>query len=69
MGTYSLADAMNRLPSPIDRALAGEEVVIARHGKPVAELRQARAAIRPAAADGYLDASVRCRRHSDGVIR
>jgi antitoxin (DNA-binding transcriptional repressor) of toxin-antitoxin stability system len=29
----------NTLPKLIDRALQGEEVVITRHGKPVAELR------------------------------
>ena len=39
MSTYSVADAKNGLPRLIDRALAGEEVIIARHGKPVAELR------------------------------
>jgi antitoxin (DNA-binding transcriptional repressor) of toxin-antitoxin stability system len=32
----------NRLPSLIDKALDGEEVVITRHGKPVAELRPRR---------------------------
>ncbi|HXC88998.1 MAG TPA: type II toxin-antitoxin system prevent-host-death family antitoxin [Stellaceae bacterium] len=39
MTAYSVADAKNRLPKLIDRALQGEEVVITRHGKPVAELR------------------------------
>jgi len=39
MSTYSVADAKNGLPRLIDRALRGEEVIIARHGKPVAELR------------------------------
>jgi prevent-host-death family protein len=38
---YSVADAKNRLPSLIDKALAGEEVVITRRGKPVVELRPA----------------------------
>ena len=42
MATYSVADAKNRLPALIDQAMAGEEVVITRHGKPVAELRPAR---------------------------
>jgi prevent-host-death family protein len=37
--TYSVADAKNGLPRLIDRALAGEEVIISRHGKPVVELR------------------------------
>jgi prevent-host-death family protein len=41
MTSYSVADAKNGLPKLIDRALQGEEVVITRHGKPVAELRPA----------------------------
>lgn len=41
MTTYSVADAKNRLPQLIDRALDGEEVVITRRGKPVVELRPA----------------------------
>jgi prevent-host-death family protein len=39
MTTYSVAEAKNRLPASIDKAIEGEEVVITRHGKPVAELR------------------------------
>lgn len=39
MGAYSVAEAKNRLPTLIDKAIEGEEVVITRHGKPVAELR------------------------------
>jgi len=39
MANCSVADAKNTLPKLIDRALAGEEVVIARRGKPVVELR------------------------------
>lgn len=39
MGTHSVAEAKNRLPELIDRALNGEGVVITRHGRPVAELR------------------------------
>ena len=42
MPTYSVADAKAGLPALINRALAGEEVVITRHGKPVAELRPTR---------------------------
>jgi prevent-host-death family protein len=37
--TYSVAEAKNTLPKLIDRALQGEEVIITRHGKPVAELK------------------------------
>jgi prevent-host-death family protein len=36
---YSVAEAKNTLRKLIDRALQGEEVVITRHGKPVAELK------------------------------
>jgi antitoxin (DNA-binding transcriptional repressor) of toxin-antitoxin stability system len=36
---YGLAEAKNTLPKLIDRALQGQEVVITRHDKPVAELR------------------------------
>jgi prevent-host-death family protein len=39
MAAYSVADAKNALPKLIDSALEGEEVVITRHGKPVAEVR------------------------------
>ena len=41
MTTYSVAEAKNHLPKLIDRALAGEEVIITRRGKPVIELRPA----------------------------
>jgi len=43
MTTYSVADANAGLPRLIDRALEGEEVIITRHGRPVAEIRPARA--------------------------
>ena len=39
MAKYSVAVAKNTLPRLIDKARDGEEVVITRHGKPVAELR------------------------------
>jgi prevent-host-death family protein len=39
MSSYSVADAKNHLPALINRALAGESVVITRHGRPVAELK------------------------------
>ena len=39
MTEYSVADARNKLPKLIDRALGGEEVVITRRGKPVIELK------------------------------
>lgn len=39
MSTHSVADAKNHLPRLIDQALAGDSVVITRHGRPVVELR------------------------------
>jgi prevent-host-death family protein len=39
MTAHSVAEAKNRLPKLIDRALQGEDVVITRHGKPVVELK------------------------------
>jgi len=39
MSRYSVADAKNNLPSLIDKAAAGEEVIITRHGKPIVEMR------------------------------
>jgi prevent-host-death family protein len=54
--SYSVAEAKNRLPSLIDKALAGEEMIITRRGKPVVELR-------PASEDAVFDATgVRLRR-------
>lgn len=41
MTAYSVADAKNLLPSLINKALAGEEVIITRRGKPVVEVRPA----------------------------
>ncbi len=39
MSTHSVAEAEDKLPELIDRALKGEEIVIARDGQPVAELK------------------------------
>lgn len=39
MSSYSVAQAKNGLPSLIDKALAGEKVVITRRGQKVVELR------------------------------
>jgi antitoxin (DNA-binding transcriptional repressor) of toxin-antitoxin stability system len=36
---YSVADAKKRLSSLIDKALAGEQVIITRRGRPVVELK------------------------------
>jgi prevent-host-death family protein len=48
MTVYSVAQAKNTLPKLIDRALQGEEVVITRRGKPVAELIPASRRVGPA---------------------
>lgn len=39
MSTRTVAEAEGNLSVLIDRALAGEAVVITRHGKPVVELK------------------------------
>ena len=39
MAHYSVATTKDRLSSLIDKAMAGEEVVITRHGKPVVEIK------------------------------
>lgn len=39
MSTHSIAELQDRLPELIDRALAGERVVITRDGRPVIELK------------------------------
>jgi prevent-host-death family protein len=39
MSSYSVAEAKNRLPELIDRALKGEDVVITRHGHSVVEIK------------------------------
>jgi antitoxin (DNA-binding transcriptional repressor) of toxin-antitoxin stability system len=38
MSSHSIAKAKDNLSKLIDEALAGEEVTITRHGKPVVEL-------------------------------
>ena len=52
MANYSVADAKNGLPGLIDKARAGEHVVITRHGRPVAELRPTQSPI-TAGANSY----------------
>jgi prevent-host-death family protein len=39
MASYSIAEAKNQLPSLINKAIGGEEVIITRHGEVVAEIR------------------------------
>ena len=43
MSEHSVVEARNQLSALIDRAEAGERVVITRHGQPVVELRPVRA--------------------------
>ncbi len=47
MSQHSVADAKNHLSDLIDRAIAGEAVVIARHGHPVVELKAVRPKTKP----------------------
>jgi prevent-host-death family protein len=47
MSTHSVAEAKNKLPELIDRALKGEGVVITRHGRPVVELKPIPEPVRP----------------------
>jgi antitoxin (DNA-binding transcriptional repressor) of toxin-antitoxin stability system len=46
MSQYSVADAKNHLSDLINRSLAGESVVITRHGQPVVELKAVRPDVR-----------------------
>lgn len=39
MPSYSIAAGQKRLPDLVDRALAGEEVILTREGQPAVELR------------------------------
>jgi prevent-host-death family protein len=50
MSTHSVAEAKNRLPELIDRALKGEGIVITRHGRPVVELKPVPEPARPVSA-------------------
>ena len=66
MPSYSVAEAKNSLPRLIDKALAGEEVVITRHGKVVAELRSRAANVEARAPYDY--AALRRRRDERGMV-
>lgn len=46
MSVHSVAEAKNRLSDLIDRTLAGEGVIITRHGRPVVEIRPVQAPAR-----------------------
>ncbi len=47
MSSYSVADAKTHLSNLIDRALAGEGVIITRHGQPVIEFKPIPPVARP----------------------
>jgi prevent-host-death family protein len=47
MSQHSVAEAKNHLSDLIDRTIAGEAVVITRHGHPVVELRPVRPQAKP----------------------
>ena len=51
MTVHSVAEAKNRLCELIDRALAGEGVVVTRHGRPVVEIRPVQALPREVSSD------------------
>ena len=50
MSSHSISEAGPRLSDLIDRALAGEGVVITRDGRPVVELKPVRRTVRPISA-------------------
>jgi prevent-host-death family protein len=47
MANYSVATTKDKLSSLIDKALAGEEVVITRHGKPTVSLHVVQPVAKP----------------------
>ena len=67
MSAYSVADAKAGLPRLIDKVMAGEEVIITRRGKPVAELRPTpRAAVPPVDKAAFYDGLAARRTKLDG---
>ena len=52
MARYSVAEAKNNLPKLLDKALAGEEVMITRRGQPIARIV---AAHQSSIAESYVD--------------
>jgi prevent-host-death family protein len=51
MTQCSVAEAKNHLSDLIERTLAGEDIVITRHGNPVVSLQALRPAAKPVTAD------------------
>lgn len=52
MTTHSVAEAKNQLSDLIERALAGEGVIITRHGRPVVEIRPVQPPAQPVSPGG-----------------
>lgn len=68
MSEHSVVEARNHLSALIERAEAGEHVVITRHGQPVAELRAIRASKGPVSKEAmdWLGARMITLRRTDG---
>lgn len=64
MPYYSVATTKDQLSRLIDKALAGEEVVITRHGKPIASLRTLSEPSKPSRTNGQWMEWLRERRES-----
>ena len=64
MAKYSVATTRNNLSGLIDKALAGEEVIITRHGKPTVELTLMRPKSEEAAPPSELTDWLKARRES-----
>lgn len=59
MPNYSVATTKDQLSRLIDKALAGEQVVITRHGKPTVELRVVAEAEQPIPSKAEIYANIR----------
>jgi prevent-host-death family protein len=70
MTKHSVADAKNKLSELIERASKGEEVVITRHGHPVARISAFRHASKPITAEAldWLAERRKGRKIGDGSV-
>ena len=68
MASYSIAEAKNQLPSLINKAIDGEEVVITRHGKVVAEIRPRKTLSQEERAALYARMAEAAARHPIGIL-
>ena len=70
MGTVSLAEAKAKLSEIVDRVETGEQVVITRRGRPVAQITATRTPLQPVKSLADLRAGLpRARRSSARLIR